>query len=86
MNKEPNVLDKLDAMSLDELLTYDKAAKVTNWIVSTFGVLFSFILVIYMTPLSILFCGVALYILGGLSSVISNTRFLLKERIVRLDK
>ncbi len=86
MNKEPNVLAKLDAMSLDELLQYDRAAKTTNFIVNTFGVLLSFILLIYMTPLAILMCGVILYVLGSLGAGISDTRYLLKERILKLDK
>ncbi len=86
MNKEPNVLERLDTMSLDELLQYDRVAKSTNYIVSTFGVLFSFILIIYMTPLAILMCVSILFVLGKLSAGISDTRYLLNERILKLDK
>jgi hypothetical protein len=87
MSKDsPDIVDRIDNMSLDECLTYDRAAKGVNIIIGLFGVGLSFLLIAYLTPMIIVACGSVLYFLGTVSSGIGAIRILLRERILKLDK
>jgi hypothetical protein len=87
MNEDtPELMEKINAMNLDELLAYNNAAKNTNNFINFAGVGLCFLILIYMNVLLIGVGGIILYFLGKLSIGVGSTRIILQERILKLAK
>ena len=87
MNEDvTGLIEKINAMNLDELLAYNNTAKNTNNFVNFAGVGLCFLILIYMNVFLIGVGAILLYLLSKLSIGICMTRNKLEERILKLAK
>lgn len=85
-DKTTELMEKINAMDLDELLGFERVTKNTGRFIGVLAVGLCFLALVFMNLLSLISAGIVLYILGQLSVGVDQARLVMQERIIKLGK